>query len=337
MRLATISAAAMWSSVSRRLSATSDSRGAQNRRRRAPSCKPLRPCYLSRILVSHAAELSIVIVAGNPLQTTACVESIAACAMLDRTEIVLVSALDCSPLQQRFPRLRIVAADVAWPLPRRRAEGLRRVSGTRAAVLSEDYRVGDDWARAVASQSDQADVLVGEVLPPDTGFFAGAAYLWEYLHVAPPAAAGRLTRDQARCVPAGAVIYRMSGLDIASISAAHSEMGYHETLFDAGRRFSRDPLVRVRYMPPVRGFLANRLRRSREWARSRSAPMSLPLRWLAGSSRIALPIVLVARFVLRAAVRPRYWLSALVALPFAALFAAAETAGEIEGYFGRAV
>lgn len=287
--------------------------------------------------MSHAAELSIVVVAANPLQVTACVESIAACATLDRAEIVLVAARDCSRLQQRFPRLRIVAADASWSLPRMRAEGLRRVSGSRAAVLSEDYRVGDDWAQAVVSEKEQVDVLVSEVMPPDVGFFAGAAYLWEYLPVAPPAAAGLLTRDQARWAPAGAAVYRMSGLDIASIAAADSEMEYHQALFDAGRRFYRDPRVRVRYMPPARGFLFDRLSRSREWARLRSAPLPLPLRWLAGSSRIALPAVLLGRFLLRAAVRPRYWARSLAALPCAALFAAAETLGEIEGYLGRTV
>ncbi len=285
--------------------------------------------------MSHAAELSIVVVAANLLQVTACVESLAACAALHRAEIVLVSRVDCSALEGRFPRLRIVAADAAWSTPRMRAEGLRLVSGTWAAVLSEDYRVGDDWAEAVVSEREQRDVLVGEVMPPDKGIFAGAAYLWEYVHIAPPAAAGELTRLQVRWAPAGAVVYRINALDIDSIAAARSEMEYHEALFDAGRTFYRDPRMRVRYAPPVREFLPDRVRRSREWARSRSASMSLPSRCVAGSFRIALPIVLLSRFGVRAAVRPRYWFGALATLPYALLFAGAETLGELRGYCGR--
>lgn len=303
----------------------------------APSRKPLRACYRSRIPVSHAAELSIVIVATNPLQVAACVESLAACPALDQAELVLVAPVDCSPLQRRFPRLRVVAAEATWSSPRLRAQGLLSVSGSWAAVLSEDYCVGNDWAEAAVSPRERRDVLVGEVMPPHKGFFAGAAYLWEYLHVAPPAAAGELTREQARWAPAGAVVYRMSALNIEAIAAARSEMEYHQALFDAGRSFHRDPRMKVRYAPPVHGFLSVRVRRSREWARLRSASMSLPSRCLAGSTRIALPIVLLGRFIVRAALRPRYWVRALTALPAALLFAGAETLGELRGYFGRPV
>lgn len=283
--------------------------------------------------MSHAAELSIVVVGTNLLQVTACLESLAACTALDRAEIVLVTAADRSALEAQFPRLRIVAAPAEWSMPRLRAEGLRAASRTWAAVLSEDYRVADDWAAAIFSEREQTDILVAEVLPPPAGYVAGAAYLWEYLHVAPPAACGRLTREQSRWVPAGAVAYRTSTLDIGAIAEAHSEMEYHQAMFYCGRSFYRDPAVRVRYMP-ASGFLSDRHRRSRDWARARSASMSLPLRWLGGLSRLALPIVLLSRFVLRAAIRPRYWLRALLALPVVSLFAVAETQGEIEG-FGR--
>lgn len=287
--------------------------------------------------MSHTAELSIVVVATNLVQVTDCVASVAACAALDGVEIVVVAAVDCSPLIARFPRVRVVASSVDWSLQRMRAEGLRRVSGAWAAVLSEDYRVGDDWAQALISQTERQDVLVGEVMPPHGEFFACAAYLWEYLHVAPPAAAGALTREQARLAPAGAVVYRMQALVVDALAAAHSEMDFHASLFDAGKRFFRDPRMQLRYAPPVPGFLADRMRRSREWAQSRSASQSPTLRRLAGLSRIALPVVLVSRFAVRAAVSPRYWLRALTAVPFVLLFAGAETVGELHGYFGRTV
>jgi hypothetical protein len=128
----------------------------------------------------------------------------------------------------------------------------------------------------------------------------------------------------------------VSALDTDAIAAARSEMEYHQAMFDGGRSFYRDPGLRVRYMPPGRGFLFGRRRRSCEWARSRSASMPLPLSWLTGSSRIALPMVLLGRFVVRAAARPPYWLRALAALPVVLLFAAAETLGEMQGYFRRA-
>jgi hypothetical protein len=304
---------------------------------RAPFSTLLRPCYRSRILVSHAAELSIVVVGTNSLQVTACVESLAACAALEPAEIILVKTVECSLLEARFPRLRTVTGNAEWSMPRLRAAGLLAVSRAWVAVLSEDYRLNDAWAQAVFSAREQPDVLVGEVLPPAAGYFADAAYLWEYLHVAPPAAAGRLTRKQACWVPAGAVVYRMSALDIALIDEARSEMEYHQAMFDAGRSFYRDSEVRVRYAPPGRRLLSDRRHRSYEWARLKSASMSPPLLWLAGSLRIALPIVLLGRFAARAAMRPRYWLRAFAALPAALLFAAAETLGEAEGYFRRTV
>jgi len=281
--------------------------------------------------MSLVAELSIVVVATNLVQVTACVDSFARCAALDRAEIVLVSTVDCSPLLARFPRLRIVAAGADWSFPRMRVEGLRGVSGTCAAVIGEDCRVGDDWAEAVVSDKEQQDVLVGDVIPHDNGLFAGAAYLWEYLHVAAPAAAGELTREQAHGVPAGAVVYKMNQLDIDLIAAADSEMQYHAALFGAGRRFRRDPRMKLLFAPAVHEFLSDRVRRSREWA------ASLPSRWLVGSVRIGLPIVLVGRFVARAAVRPRYWGRALLAIPFTLLYAGAETFGEMQGYFRRSV
>lgn len=285
--------------------------------------------------MSHAAELSIVVVGTNLLQVTACVESLAACAALDRVEIVLVKTVDCSSLEEKFPRLRTIAGKAEWSMPRLRAEGLRAVSRSWAAVLSEEYRVGADWAQAVLAEREQPDILVGEVLSPGAGYFAKAAYLWEYLQIAPPAAPGRLTRKQARWAPAGAVAYRTVKLDTCLIANAHSEMEYHQAMFDCGRRFFRDPGVRVRYAPPGRGFLFDRRRRSCQWARSRSESLSAPLRWLTGASRIALPAVLLGRFATRALARPRYALRALAALPAALLFAVAETLGEIEGYFGR--
>ena len=271
------------------------------------------------------------------MQVTACVESLVHCAALDRAEIVLVSTLACSALERRFPRLRILAAGAGWSLPRMRAEGLRRVSGTRAAVISEDYRVDDDWAGAALSAREQEEVLVGEVVPPESSWFAAAAYLWEYIHVAPPAAPGELTREQARWAPAGAVVYPMNGLDIELIAAARSEMEYHAALFDGGTRFRRDPAMKLRFAPSVDDFLSARMQRSREWARLRSAPMSRPSRWHVGLSRLGLPMVLVGRFAARAALRPRHWVRALAALPFALLFAGAETLGELQGYFRRTV
>ena len=155
--------------------------------------------------------------------------------------------------------------------------------------------------------------------------------------VAPPTAAGALNGEQARWAPAGAVVYRMKALDLDSIAAARSEMDYHAALFDAGKRFYRDPRLQVRYAPSAHGFLADRMTRSREWAQSRLGSMSTPLRWLSGLLRLALPFVLVGRFGLRAAARPRYWFRALAALPLAPVFACAETLGELRGCFRRPV
>lgn len=271
----------------------------------------------------------------NLPQAEACLRLIDNQPELASVEVIVVSALDCAVLAANRPSLKRVSVDANVSAPAARAMGLRAASSQRAAVLSEDYRIEPSWA-AAACEAASADVLVGEVHGPKRGIFARAAYLWEYSSVAAPAAPGDLDRAAACRSPAGAVIYRLDGLDLEAMSGAASEMEHHGRLFDAGRTFRRNPQLAVRYEAPRRGdFFADRRLRSYAWAQHRAAALSWPLRIAAGASRIALPFVLLGRFWMNAAVRPRYWGAALLGKPYAALFAVTEMWGEMQGYFGR--
>lgn len=255
---------------------------------------------------------------------------------VEQTEFIIVAANDVAALVEVVPAVRIVAVDGESSWPAMRAMGLRAARAKWAAVVSEDYRVGAGWPQAAMCDDESVDVLVGEVIPAESGVFALAAYLCEYLHVAAPANAGRLGRHDSTWVPAGAVVYRCEALDLAGIETAPSELVYHQRMFDAGRRFRRNASLRLTYEPPSPAvFFADRVTWSRDLAQRRAAAMGLFKRSVMALTRIGLPLVLLGRFLSRLIVRPRYWLTGLLALPFAVVFSIAQLLGELQGYVGK--
>jgi|GEM_PF-2287088 len=225
-----------------------------------------------------------------------------------------------------------------------RAEGLRRAAAVpgpapAVAILSQDYTVAADWAAVAArpTEARDADVVCGEVDPPEKGWAARAAYLWEYAHLAPPCRPGPLPADEARRVPAGAVVYRGAARDPAYLRASDSELDYHGRMAADGLRFFRDPRLRVVYHPPptLAQFRADRRRWSREGAHARFSDAPLAARLAAAVTRLALPPLLLARFTLAVARKPAYWATAVLSTPLACLFAVDQMLGEWRGLLGR--
>lgn len=268
-------------------------------------------------------------------QAVLCLERLGEVNRVNGVEVIVVSALGDAGLADAEYPTRVVSVEPGGSWPEMRAAGIRVANGARVAVLSEDYLVKTDWLEAVVSGGDSADVLVGEVVHSSSSLFSFAAYLWEYLHVAAPARAGRLGRGDAVWVPAGAVIYRREALDVDQIERADSEIVYHQQMFDAGVAFWRDPQVAVLYEPPRSNvLLVDRVEWSRLLASSRARSMGVVQRGIQAVSRLVLPLVLLMRFLAKLAVRPRYWVMGAVVSPYAVVFSLAEMWGEVQGYVG---
>lgn len=249
-------------------------------------------------------------------------------ASLEGQAVEVLVVFPKSEPESRPPRVPAIAAD-SQSFSALRAEGVRQAASPIVAVLSQDYTVGPDWA-AVVSEPVEADVVCGEVHPPDAGWTSRAAYLWEYAHLAPPCRPGPLSVEESRLVPAGAVVYRGRAIDEQRLLDHPSELDYHARMAADGLRFYREPRLRVIYHPPpsLSAFRADRRRWSGEDARRRYGHSSLAKRLLLAASRVALPPLLLARFFSALRSKPRYWWSAAVSAPLLILFALDQTAGE---------
>lgn len=213
-----------------------------------------------------------------------------------------------------------------------RAEGLNLAQTPAVAIFSQDYTADSDWA-VIASQPAEAEVVCGEVYPPDSGWTARAAYLWEYAHLAPPCRSGMLSAEESRLVPAGAVVYRGAAIDARRLQENASELDYHAQMAADGLRFYREPRLRLKYHPPgsLSQFRADRRRWSRDDARDRNGDRSIFQRLALAATRAALPPVLLIRFCRALSLKPCYWLSAMVSSPLLVLFAIDQMVGEIRG------
>lgn len=223
------------------------------------------------------------------------------------------------------PEIEIIAVDrIATPALRARALGEAR--GRRAALLSDQYELGDRWLRAALAPAPEADALTGPVLPASSGWIARSIWLWEYAHQAPPIREGPLPVDEAAWIPAGNVIYLAPGaIALERMETATSEIDYHAEMARAGVRFERRAALAVRYRPPrLRAYLRER----RDW----SARMAAGRGRATGVARAALlPPVWLLCWALRLAPKPRWWAAAVAASPLAALFALAQALGELQG------
>lgn len=252
-----------------------------------------------------------------------------ALASLEGQDAAVLVVFPKSEPESKPPKVPAIAAD-SQSFSALRAEGVRRAASPVVAVLSQDYTVKADWA-VVVSQPVDAEVVCGEVHPPEAGWTSRAAYLWEYAHLAPPCRPGPLSAEESRLVPAGAVVYRGRAIDERRLLDHPSELDYHARMAADGLRFYREPRLRVVYHPPpsLSAFRADRRRWSGDDAGRRYGHKSLAKRLLLAASRVALPPILLARFFSALRSKPRYWCSAAVSAPLLILFALDQTAGEV--------
>ena len=276
-------------------------------------------------------ELSVVIAAGGGAGLVRrCVLSLEQAGARGRCEVVVAGAAGAD-----LPSwVRRLEAPLGTPYPVLRAAGLSAAEAPSVAMLSEDYTVDERWLSRALRGNSEADVIAGVTLPPPgAGPAARAAWLWEYAHLASPMPAGRLDARCAALTPGGNVIYRRAMVDPGILRAANHEIDYHRKLFSKGLCFVRDPDLAAIYNPPTFGdFLRHRALWSANWARPRAQSLSAGRRWTAAASRAALPPLLLGRFALRLAGKPKSWPLALAGLPLFAAFACAQAYGEARAY-----
>jgi len=273
-------------------------------------------------------QLSVIIAAGlGRTRLSRCIRSLEAAGARESCEVIVLSPR----LIEAPDWVRFLAVPANTSYSASRAVGLESANTPLAVVLSEDYVVDAAWLEQALGGAE-SDVTAGLVLPP-SGLAAKAAWLWEYAHLAPPLHAGTLGRNEATMIAAGNVVYRRERVAPDWLRDSGSEMDYHRLMFDSGLSFTRNPAMAAEYHPPrFRRFLRHRARWSSAWARDRATDASRVGRWAAAASRVVLPPLLLARFAVRIARRPRYWLTCLAALPLFVAFACAQAYGEARAY-----
>jgi hypothetical protein len=275
-------------------------------------------------------QLSVVIAAGSgPDPVQRCVLSLEGAEARERCEVIVAAR---SPIElPEWVRILIVSPEHSYPALR--AAGLAAAQAPLVAVLSEDYTVDADWlTRALAA--GEADVVSGLTRPPSHASLAArAAWLWEYVHLAPPLPAGLLNGEEAALAPAGNVVYRRSRVAPEFLRLGDSELEYHRALYAMGMTFTRDPWMVAIYNPPgFSQFVRDRARWSYIWAKSRAQSLPPNRRKIAAVSRALLPPLLLARFAAGIARKPHHWLSCLAACPMFVIFACAQAYGEARAY-----
>jgi hypothetical protein len=206
-----------------------------------------------------------------------------------------------------------------------RAEGVRRASGARIAVVGDRYEVTPQWLEAALSAS-LFDAVGGSVSPSARlGYFGWCVYLSEYVQLAPPLGDGPISDP--RGLPGGNTVYRSGAVDPARLAACGTELLFHAGLLASGARAARlSALEVVLATPPgVRGYLLERFGFSYAIARERGQPIRALLSPL-------LPIAVMIRTGSASLLRPRHGWRWLAGAPVILAFALVQAAGDLLGH-----
>ncbi len=204
-----------------------------------------------------------------------------------------------------------------------RAEGMRKATGDRIAVVGDRYEVTLAWIERLWS-AEMADVETGPIAAaPNLGYWGWCVYLMEYAHVAPPVAERR-AHDSSR-VPGGNVVYAAAVIRHNPPRASDTEWTFHARLLHAGVPVAIRPELEVRFQSPpgLREYLAERF-----W-------LSQTIGVLGGVPKLlfapVLPLFLMNRLVVFAWKKPRLLLRFLASAPIVFVFSIIQAAGEFTG------
>ena len=263
-------------------------------------------------------KLSVVITAQGDQQTLhRCLDSIES--LPERAEIEVI----------------VVRVDSGESLAHARARGIQDTCGDVIVILGERYRVTNNWARVILeAHESECGVIGGCVTHLASSRIDGwSIFLWEYIHIAPPMASGRLEGPEAVMLPGGNTSYKRKALGALDMAAFRWELDYHAALFAKGIRFCREAEMLVTYEPPpLRQFIAERFWLSYDLAAANAADLGVARKLVAGATRIILPLWLVGKMVVRTLMKKRYGLRMILSFPLLVFFSLIQTAGELAGY-----
>lgn len=234
-------------------------------------------------------------------------------------------------ISTRFPWVRVIQVDRETTIPAMRARGIEQVSAPVVAILEDHVDVPPGWATRMHDLvANRGGVVAGPVDDGSRRFTSRAAFLCEYSGALPPVVSGPRTG-----LPGNNTGYPTGVLPPHGelLSSGGWEDELHERLAGAGVSLWLDEGVTATHGLELGAleYAGLRYHYSRAWAgrRRRGAPFAR--RVMSAAKSLALPPVLLARILGRAATRPRYRGIALMSLPLQVLFVVAWAAGELVG------
>jgi len=235
-----------------------------------------------------------------------------------------------TPVAERYPWVRVLAAAPGTSIPDLRACAFDHVSAPSVAVIEDHVRVTPGWALAMLEARKSAAVVGGGIRNAATSRrMDRVAFLCEYGHLLP----GRATGS----IPGNNVVYdRLLLQEHGAVTHAGAwEDQLHGVLRRAGVELvSRSDIVVDHHLHlSLAQYLAQRYLYARSYAGTRVRGSSLAMRIVGGLGAMFLPPVLLWR-IIRQGHRSgpnRGWL--WPSLPLVVAYTCAWAAGEMVGYW----
>lgn len=249
-------------------------------------------------------------------------------------EVVVVDRLGETvrdALRREFPRVRLVGAPRAAPIPAMRRLGFGAARGDVVGVIEDHVLVPPDWAaRMLAAHREGALVVGGAVANGATERLVDwAAFLCEYASCLAPAA------GPAEQLPGNNVTYRRALLErfAERLKEDRWEDHLHSTLRAAGIALVCRPEIVVlhRQRTTASGYARQRYLYSRAYAGQRVAGRGALVRAAWGLGALALPPLLLARIVRAVWATGERRRELIATLPLLAVFVTVWAAGEAAG------
>ena len=252
----------------------------------------------------------------------------------DRTEVVIASA-GAGHASFESPWARWLEAPADTPVPRLWGMALAQAQGAVVAFTTAQFRPSPDWLAVIRDCHARlpAAAIGGSIDPPSSGRpFDWAVYLLRY--------SSYLAYDRESTVPDLAgdnASYKRGALRAIGADAAEEfwEQEAHRKLLARGESLVFVPGMRVQQVAsfPVAVFLRQRLRHGRRFGAERARRHGVLWRAAALCASPLIPVVLVAKVVLRVLRARRHAARLARSLPALVACAVAWAAGEARGYW----
>jgi glycosyltransferase involved in cell wall biosynthesis len=233
-------------------------------------------------------------------------------------------------LRERFPAVRILAAEPRTAIPALRALGIAHSRGALVAVIEDHCNVDPGWLLAIDRARQGGHRVIGGAVENGSveRVVDWAAFFCEYARFMPPVRGGEVEE-----VAGNNVVYDRALLAELGALEASWEFFLHGRLKERGVRFFCEPALLVSHRKEFgfRYFLAQRYHYSRSFAGMRlsGAPWWRCLGYALATP--LLPLVLFARITWAVAQKGRHGMRFLQSAPVLVVFLASWAWGEAVG------